>query len=317
MSELTAPIVFKNDEKRIVQGPVLIPNEEDTDGDVVSKEKIEEVAHQFVEDYGNIDIQHSTQNVGKMVESYVTPVELKGQDGEVIPKGSWMLGVRVTNDNVWKSVKSGDIGGFSIMAIPKAMKGKKTAKSSAKRTTLKDLGDDWLVNFVSLVDEPAVPKAKFVAIKSKKKDEEGEKSILKSIKELLTSIVEKEEPEEMEENQEPKDDEGGDITLTPEQLQKIIKETVKTTVSEVIEQMKDDEPEDDQDTNDGDDEENKDEETKEKEELEKRLQEVEKALKNRPKGIFSKSLAGQDGDTVHKQQDEQPTRDAFGRKIKK
>ena len=309
MSELTAPIVFKNDEKRIVQGPVLIPNEEDTDGDVVSKEKVEEVAHKFVEDYGNIDIQHSTQNVGKMVESYVTPVELKGQDGEVIPKGSWMLGVRVTNDNVWKSVKSGDIGGFSIMAIPKAMKGREIAKSSAKRTTLKDLGDDWIVNFVSLVDEPAVPKAKFVAIKSKKQDEKEEKGILKSIKELLASIVEKEESEEMEGDQEPKDDEGGDITLTAEELQKIIEETVKKTVVEVLEKLQD-EPEDDQETDD-------ESETEEKEELEKRLQEVEKALKNRPKGNFSKSLAGQDGDTVHKQQDVQPTRDAFGRKIKK
>src|SRR5699024_8174711 len=162
---------FKNDEKRIVQDPALIPNEEDTNGDDASKEKVEEVTHKFVEDYGNIDIERSTQNDEQKVESYVTPSELKAQDVEVIRKGSWMFGVRVTNDNVCKSVKSGDIGGFSIMAIPKAMKGREIAKSSAKRTTLKDLGDDWIVNFVSLVDEPAVPKAKFVAIKSKKQDE--------------------------------------------------------------------------------------------------------------------------------------------------
>src|SRR5699024_2611784 len=182
--------------------------------------------------------------------------------------------LRYNNDNVWKSVKSGYIGGFSIMDIPKAMKSREIAKSSDKRTKLKNLGDDWIVNFVSLVDEPAVPKATFVAIKSKKQDEKEEKGILKSIKELLASLVEK---EELEGNQEPKDDEGGDITLTAEELQKIIEETVKKTVVEVLEKLQD-EPEDDQETDD-------ESETEEKEELEKRLQEVEKALKNRPKGI--------------------------------
>jgi len=59
MPELTAPIVYKNDEKRIVFGPVLIPNEPDSDNDTVSEEQIEKVAHKFVEDYGNIDLQHS------------------------------------------------------------------------------------------------------------------------------------------------------------------------------------------------------------------------------------------------------------------
>jgi hypothetical protein len=162
-AELTAPMVHKNEAKRIVFGPVLIPNEPDSDGDVVTVEQIERVAHKFVEAYRNIDLQHTLQNVGDLLESYITPVDL--QYGELtIPKGSWMMGVRVTDDATWDKVQKGTLTGFSIMGIPAAMK---SASTKSQRTTLADLGDAWVVNAVSLVDSPAVPKAKWVVIKSK------------------------------------------------------------------------------------------------------------------------------------------------------
>lgn len=40
--------------------------------------------------------------------------------------------------------------------------------SNKSKTTLNDLGEDWVVNAVSLVDEPAVPAAKFTTIKSRR-----------------------------------------------------------------------------------------------------------------------------------------------------
>jgi len=167
MPELTAPIVYKNDEKRIVFGPVLIPDEPDSDGDVVSAEHIEQVAHKFVEEYGNIDLQHSLNNVGKLVESYILPVDIDTGDNNIVPKGSWMMGARVTDDATWKAVKDKKLGGFSIMALQKTAMKSAEKNQESKRITLADLGDDWIVNAVSLVDEPAVPKAKWLAIKSK------------------------------------------------------------------------------------------------------------------------------------------------------
>lgn len=165
MVELTAPIALKDHEKRIVYGPVLIPDEPDSDGDVVKADRIEEVAHAFTENYGNVDLQHSLNNVGRLVESYILPVDLPVDDGQVIPKGSWMLGARVVDNDAWDAVKTGKLTGFSIMAVQGA---KATGKSAVKqRTTLADLGDTWIVNAVSLVDDPAVPRAKFLAIKSK------------------------------------------------------------------------------------------------------------------------------------------------------
>jgi len=56
-------------------------------------------------------------------------------------------------------------------------KGKRVDESlnaAMKRVLIADLGKDWLVPFVSLVDEPCVPKAKFFAIK-KKTELQGEK----------------------------------------------------------------------------------------------------------------------------------------------
>lgn len=170
MAELTAPLVYKNEEKRIVYGPVLIPNEPDTDGDVVTAEQIENVAHKFVEEYGNIDLMHSLNNVGRLVESYILPVDLEVDEETIIPKGSWIMGVRVTDDDAWQAVKDGKLSGFSIMALQKMAMKSSEKKQKSKRVTLADLGDDWIVNAVSLVDEPAVPKAKWIAIKRKSKD---------------------------------------------------------------------------------------------------------------------------------------------------
>jgi len=181
MAELTAPIVFKNDERRIVFGPVLIPDEPDTDGDVVSAEQIEKVAHKFVEDYGNIDLQHSLNNVGKLVESYILPMDIDVGDGNIVPKGSWMMGVRVTDDDAWQAVKDGKLTGFSIMALQKAALKSAEKAQESKRVTLADLGEDWIVNAVSLVDEPAVPKAKWLAIKSKGGQVLSENTVEKAI----------------------------------------------------------------------------------------------------------------------------------------
>lgn len=115
--QFTADFVAKNEEEQIVTAPVLIPDREDRHGDVIPKENIEEVAYKFLAEYGNIDIMHTLKNVGVPVESYIAPTdltfELEGREKQV-PKGTWMMSVKVTNGEVWQAVKSGEITGFSI-----------------------------------------------------------------------------------------------------------------------------------------------------------------------------------------------------------
>lgn len=176
--ELTAPFIIKESERRVAIAPVLVPNEPDSDGDVVTPEKIETEAINFMLNYGNVDLQHSLNNVGKVVFNEVTrrdETHLVNGEPVLIQKGSWLMGVHFDNDEVWQAVKDGRLGGLSIMAVPMVVhKAKATSgialkeyNAAAKRITLADLmaKGDFVVNAVSVVDNPAVPKAKWVALK--------------------------------------------------------------------------------------------------------------------------------------------------------
>jgi hypothetical protein len=189
-AELTGPI-FKADEKqRIVYAAVLVPGEPDHDFEkgekLLTAEEIEQVAHKWMEDYGNIDYMHGMNNVAKPVESFILPFEWEvtiGTEKTKLPEGTWILAGKVTNDKAWKEVEEGKLTGFSIMGIQNTVlkdimkkvadgePANKQFESSLKRVLIRDLGKDWIVPFVSLVDEPCVPKAKFFAIKEKEKTE--------------------------------------------------------------------------------------------------------------------------------------------------
>lgn len=108
-----AKFVQKNEEQQIVTAPVLIPDKEDRHGDVISEENIEQVAFKFLSDYQNIDLMHTFENIGVPVESYIAPTDLEFA-GKSVPKGSWMLSVQVTDQDIWQEVKKGALTGFSI-----------------------------------------------------------------------------------------------------------------------------------------------------------------------------------------------------------
>lgn len=165
---LTGPIVLKsNDERRLAYAAVLVPGEPDSDGDVVTAEKVEEVAHKWLEEYRNIDLMHTLSPANAtVVESYVTPAEMSVGD-YTLPQGTWVMGSKINDDDVWSAIKNGELTGYSIMGVRKAaFKSASISEAALKRTLLSDLGDDWLCPFVSIVDTPAVPKAKFFALKS-------------------------------------------------------------------------------------------------------------------------------------------------------
>lgn len=56
---------------------------------------------------------HTFENVAKLSESFVARQDLS-IEGTSIPEGSWVLGVKVEDDEVWSQVKSGELSGFSI-----------------------------------------------------------------------------------------------------------------------------------------------------------------------------------------------------------
>jgi hypothetical protein len=115
-------------EERFVLGLVLEPNDgatgpykPDTQGDIYSAEAIREAAHNWMEQHGDVDLNHSWKALGKekvrILESYLAPCDFdlgEGSDAYHVVKGTWLLGLRILDDAVWQDVKAGKIGAYSI-----------------------------------------------------------------------------------------------------------------------------------------------------------------------------------------------------------
>lgn len=118
-------IVKADDEQKLVYGVVYEPGVEDTHGDFMEAADIEKAAHGFMKSYQNIDTQHNFEaGAGELVESYVAPADF--QVGEAtIAKGSWVIVTKATEE-IWKSIKEGEITGYSMAGVAET---KEIAKS--------------------------------------------------------------------------------------------------------------------------------------------------------------------------------------------
>lgn len=112
-------------EERFVMSLVLEPNDgqdgapmkPDTQDDIYSAEMIRATAHNWMENYGHVDLQHNWEALGKndvaILESYLAPCTFQLGDYEVV-KGTWMLALRIKNETLWQAVKAGEIGAYSV-----------------------------------------------------------------------------------------------------------------------------------------------------------------------------------------------------------
>lgn len=103
-------------EYTFVLGAVLVPESPDFQGDVAGADLIEKAAHDFLDNSGRPGLMHSQmmgQHDVSVVESYVTRdnCTIEGRD---IPAGSWVIGMRVRNPVIRKSIRDGKLRGFSI-----------------------------------------------------------------------------------------------------------------------------------------------------------------------------------------------------------
>jgi hypothetical protein len=115
-------------EKRILMGAALIPNKQ-----IYRKNKDKEFYIYFSEDtvrkaselflmrsnQNNATYEHERKMLEGMsvVESWIIEDEKTDKSrlyGFSLPKGTWMISMKVNNDEVWKKVKDGEVKGFSI-----------------------------------------------------------------------------------------------------------------------------------------------------------------------------------------------------------
>lgn len=177
-------------DNNIVYAPVAIPYEEDCDCDSLSKSEILYASTKFMEDYKRIDNDHclaygSCDLVGEPVDSIILPDEQTVKDWEgnnvTLPAGTWILGVKVTDQQVWSKIQDGTYKGVSLMGV---------SAKDGNRTTIEQLGKDWVATAVSIVANPCVPKAKFINMESLKMEEETGKlrAFVESIKSAISSL---------------------------------------------------------------------------------------------------------------------------------
>ncbi len=120
-----------DNEKRIVAGPVLIPNKKilriDGEGKpyevFFSPETVEKLAQNYLKRrYTNkTTLEHNSdvENVS-LVESWIKTTKLDKSNGLGLnlPVGSWVGMFKVNNDEIWEEyVKSGSVKGFSIEGL--------------------------------------------------------------------------------------------------------------------------------------------------------------------------------------------------------
>ena len=115
-------------EKRILMGAALVPNKQ-----IYRRNKDKEYYIYFSEDtvrkaselflmrsnQNNATYEHERKMLEGMsvVESWIIEDEKLDKSvkyGFNLPKGTWMISMKVNNDEVWKKVKEGEVKGFSI-----------------------------------------------------------------------------------------------------------------------------------------------------------------------------------------------------------
>ena len=121
-----------DEEKRIVTGPAMIPNQDiirlDAEGNpyfVFFTEETVLKAQEVFAKFGKTKSTNFEHEVGlrdvTVVESWIVTDPANDKSNALgftdIPKGTWMVSYKVDNDKLWNLVKSGEVQGFSIEGV--------------------------------------------------------------------------------------------------------------------------------------------------------------------------------------------------------
>lgn len=104
---------------------VYVPERADTDGDVASREEVRKMAHAFLSNGGNIDIEHDLQPLGpEKVQIAETFVVQKGdprfdgmldyQGDPVDAEGSWAMILKLLDPGLKSAAARGELNGVSM-----------------------------------------------------------------------------------------------------------------------------------------------------------------------------------------------------------
>ena len=118
-----------NDDKKELLGAAMLPDKPIyRNGDLGSyyatfnKDTIRQISQVFAKKglFNATNIEHSIIPADSYIyQSYIVDTDkgINAPNGINAPDGSWIVGVKVNNDKVWQSIKSGAIKGFSVEGV--------------------------------------------------------------------------------------------------------------------------------------------------------------------------------------------------------
>lgn len=121
--------IFSSDEKHIVTGAVLIPEQRiyrrDEYGEYFvyfSADTIRTIVEQYFNSFKNksFTLEHSDNtNDVTVVESWIKESETDKSValGIDCPVGTWFISAKVNSDDLWQRIKSGEFNGFSVAGL--------------------------------------------------------------------------------------------------------------------------------------------------------------------------------------------------------
>lgn len=110
--------VFKKDlEKQIVYGVIFEPDMIDAHDEFVTKDDIEESAHDYLirmrrdTDESRTKLSHTLEidNRTDIVESYIAPCDFE-IDGTLVKEGSWVVAMKIHDEQLWKETEESIVG---------------------------------------------------------------------------------------------------------------------------------------------------------------------------------------------------------------
>lgn len=149
-------LVVREDRKweRVVFGEVLVPETPNVYNDYWTKESIKHAAYLFAEQGYGIDRDHDnidlTGTKAIVVETFIA----RAGDPDFI-EGSWVVGMKILDDDLWEAVLNNEINGYSYEAIIEFMDAILTMEDDGVRVgvTEPDIDDGHTHKYMVMVDE--------------------------------------------------------------------------------------------------------------------------------------------------------------------
>lgn len=112
-------ILKVDDEQRMVYGWASVIKEDgevvvDTQGDVIESDELVKATTEFMADARIAKAMHEGGQVGEVLHSFPLVDDIAKSLGIACNREGWIVGVKVADDAIWKSVKDGTLRAFSI-----------------------------------------------------------------------------------------------------------------------------------------------------------------------------------------------------------